>query len=443
MKILGFIFSLLVCTITFAQNLPETKVRLKPSSLVSATYGSEDQIWINNNYTFGIQMASQNGTQRLEYADVIVSWDPTKFEYVSSQPSNDARISQTTPTLSPASVANGVNDTFTDGNAMFRIQRNPNWGGQGTTPPAYQLTAITGTDIPTYFNGLNKITLRCISEFIGQSSQISILPSIQIPGYPTAFTKVWGCDPVVDVTGALMNRTVVGHTSPASKLDLAFESPDAPVVVGNFISIPLKIQPQNNPQRFIVADIAFTWNPAHLRLVGMDFIGNNNGVWDNASGFPGPNNTPESVCCDLFGTNEVIPPQDGTGLIYIYGFLGGNFIAFNPEILCNLNFEVVGSFASTQVTTVPQLQSPNGVQETVVYGSSVPGLEVTGNHYAATVVGGARLGDFNNDNVVNSADMATMLSNWGQISYGNNPCDLNNNGVVDAPDLAILVGNWG
>lgn len=443
MKILGFIFSLFVCAASLGQNLPETKVRLKPSSLSSTTYGSEDQIWINNNYTFGIQMASQNGTQRLEYADVIVSWDPTKFEYVSSQPSPDARISQSTPTLSPASVANGVNDSFLDGNAMFRIQRNPNWGGQGTTPPAYQLTAITGTDIPNYFSGLNKITLRCISEFIGQTTQVSILPSIQIPGYPTAFTKVWGCDPVVDVTGAVMNRTVTGHTSPTSKLDLFFESPDTTVNIGDFISIPLKIQPQSNPQRFIVADIAFTWNSNHLKLLGIDLTNNNTNIWDSWSGFPEGNNTGGNVCCDLYGTNEVIPPQDGTGLIYIYGQLGGNFVIFQPETMFNLNFEVVGSFASTQVTTVSQLQSPGGIQETVVYGSSIPGLKVTGNHYAATITGAARLGDFNNDNIVNSADMAVMLSSWGQISYGNNPCDLNNNGVVDAPDLAILVGNWG
>lgn len=426
----------------FGQNIPETKVRVKPSILTPTTYSGDDTIWVDQNYTFGLQFASQGASQRLDYADVIVSWDPSKFQYISSQPANDARISQSTPTLSPASVANGVNDSFADGNAMFRIQRNPSWGGAGGTPPAYQLATVTGNDIPNYFNGLNKITLRCISSFIGQTTQISVLPSIQIPGYQTAFTKVWGCDPVVDVTGVLMGRTVTGHPSPASKLDLALEAPDASVQTGNIISIPLKVQPQTDPQRFIVADIAFTWNPSHLRLVGLDYIGNNNGVWDGASGFPESNNNGSNVCCDLFGTNEVIPPQDGTGLIYIYGQLGVNFTAFQPEVLCNLKFEVVGSFATTQVTTVPSIQSPGGLQQSVIYGSSIPGLSVTGTHIPAIIQGGLRLGDLDGDGMVGSADLAVMLSSWGQSSFGSNPADLNGDGVVNAPDLSILVSNW-
>jgi len=233
-----------------------------------------------------------------------------------------------------------------------------------------------------------------------------------------------------------------GQLNPNAKLDLVFDGPENTLQVGNVVSLQLKVQPQTEPQRFLAADIAFTWNPSHVRLIGIDLTNNAFGVWDQWTGFPEGNNTGSNVCCDLFGTNEVIPPQDGTGLVFVYGQLGYYFLISSPELLATLNFEVVGQFQSTQVATVPALQAPNGLQQTVVYGSNSV-LRVTGNHYPATLLGSVRVGDFNNDNVTDSLDMAIMLSSWGQVSFGNNPCDLNNNGVVDAPDLAILFNNWG
>ncbi len=49
--------------------------------------------------------------------------------------------------------------------------------------------------------------------------------------------------------------------------------------------------------------------------------------------------------------------------------------------------------------------------------------------------------DFNSDGVVNSADLALLLGNWG-------PCDccaadLDGDGNVGAFDLALLLGSWG
>jgi hypothetical protein len=70
-------------------------------------------------------------------------------------------------------------------------------------------------------------------------------------------------------------------------------------------------------------------------------------------------------------------------------------------------------------------------------------MRVNGNHYAAVIIGSTRLGDLNNNGSVGSEDLSIILSNWGQISFGNNPADLNGNGIVDAPDLSILVSNWG
>lgn len=57
-----------------------------------------------------------------------------------------------------------------------------------------------------------------------------------------------------------------------------------------------------------------------------------------------------------------------------------------------------------------------------------------------TVSGGTvRPGDINNDGVVNGADLAMLLSQWGGPGSG----DLNSSGGIDGADLAIILSNWG
>jgi len=46
--------------------------------------------------------------------------------------------------------------------------------------------------------------------------------------------------------------------------------------------------------------------------------------------------------------------------------------------------------------------------------------------------------DLNGDGVVNGADLATLLTQWGT----NGPADLNSDGVVNGADLATLLTNW-
>jgi len=46
--------------------------------------------------------------------------------------------------------------------------------------------------------------------------------------------------------------------------------------------------------------------------------------------------------------------------------------------------------------------------------------------------------DLNGDGVVNGADLAILLTQWGT----NGPADINNDGVVNGADLAILLTNW-
>lgn len=47
--------------------------------------------------------------------------------------------------------------------------------------------------------------------------------------------------------------------------------------------------------------------------------------------------------------------------------------------------------------------------------------------------------DLDGDGLVNAADLAVLLTNWGGGKAG----DLNGDGLVDATDLSILLSNWG
>ena len=49
--------------------------------------------------------------------------------------------------------------------------------------------------------------------------------------------------------------------------------------------------------------------------------------------------------------------------------------------------------------------------------------------------------DLNDDNVIDAADLATLLGAWGPNP--GHPADLNDDGHVNAADLATLLGAWG
>jgi len=50
------------------------------------------------------------------------------------------------------------------------------------------------------------------------------------------------------------------------------------------------------------------------------------------------------------------------------------------------------------------------------------------------------IGDLNGDGIVDGADLAELLANWGQRNV---PADLDGDGTVDGADLSLVLGNWG
>jgi predicted amidohydrolase YtcJ len=79
---------------------------------------------------------------------------------------------------------------------------------------------------------------------------------------------------------------------------------------------------------------------------------------------------------------------------------------------------------------------------------TIPVSQIPGTQVLMTLLDGAEvwrdptftpLGDLNGDFVVNAADLAALLAQWGTAG----PADLNDSGVIDAADLATLLANWG
>jgi hypothetical protein len=234
------------------------------------------------------------------------------------------------------------------------------------------------------------------------------------------------------------------QTDPNAKIDLTMIAPTSAVGVNEEIEIQIVASAQTTPQRYLVADIVFGWNPSELEFIGLSHVGSHPLLWVPPSGMPCPSGYQncEGIGGDYTGINESIPPTDGNALYYGYGKLGSVWIIDEPVQIVKLRFRVLTSFSQSNVYFIPEINI-NAEQKTIVYGSYIPGLSTTGVLTNATVVGSIREGDVDGNGVVNSSDLAQLIAAWGQTSFKGNPCDLNGNGVVDSPDLGILLDNWG
>ena len=63
---------------------------------------------------------------------------------------------------------------------------------------------------------------------------------------------------------------------------------------------------------------------------------------------------------------------------------------------------------------------------------------------AFSILGKGVPGDLNGDGMVDPADLAIVLGNWGPCKLPPDEClaDLDGDGIVGPADLAIVLGNW-
>ena len=240
-----------------------------------------------------------------------------------------------------------------------------------------------------------------------------------------------------------LSVSVYGQGNPNAKLNLVLAQPETNIQVGEEFEIPLMVAAATEPQRYVVADIVFAWNPEHLQFLGISHVGSHPLIWTAFSGLPYCQPGQTSGCGDYYGLNELPIPQDGNGLYFGYNILGSMFIVSDPVQIVRFKFKALAPVSATEVQLLPQY-TVNYTAKTIVYGGNIPGLGVTGTltNAVVTIVPQALVGDFDGDGMVGSSDMARLLGNWGAISFGENPYDLDGDGVVGSGDLAILVNNW-
>lgn len=99
---------------------------------------------------------------------------------------------------------------------------------------------------------------------------------------------------------------------------------------------------------------------------------------------------------------------------------------------------------TTLATVTGTTYTATGLQGSSSYTFTIVALDAAGNASpAATTTGGTqqpKVGDFNNDGLVNLQDLSELLSKWKTTDT---KTDLNKNGLVDLYDLSIFLTNYG
>lgn len=186
-------------------------------------------------------------------------------------------------------------------------------------------------------------------------------------------------------------------------------------------------------------------------------------------GFPGAGRLKiVSYSASLWYDTTVVPQRDGTyslGPISAGIPIGGGpegvvyIAAGNPGFATNS--VLVSQYAAGRVVAFEVNANGDPIPATErQFVTGLSGAEgatidpITGDFLFSTFGGGNRViavrgfqsascvGDVNGSGVVDAADLAVLLGQWGQ-SGGGEPADLNTDCEVNALDLGILLGNWG
>ncbi|MBI5863993.1 MAG: hypothetical protein HZB38_05715 [Planctomycetes bacterium] len=211
-----------------------------------------------------------------------------------------------------------------------------------------------------------------------------------------------------------------------ANIDLKWRKPAQSVCPGDLVEVGLyAVSDSGNDQLLSAIDLAFVWDPAYLHLLGLSQTG---AVPLLASFFPAN---------DPFGINEVVPPQDGTGLYSAYAPFGAPVAATPGGVLITtFRFQALQSTTSaTLIEMRSTLGSPPAT--TAVWSGTSPGTPVTGTLMDARVGITFQIcpSDLNDDQLVDLLDLTLLLSSFGLNNGGALDCD----GDTDLNDLTLLL----
>ena len=142
----------------------------------------------------------------------------------------------------------------------------------------------------------------------------------------------------------------------------------------------------------------------------------------------------EAIACRFSGSADCnYPLLYGVGPVAIDGctFVGGD-----PEnFFCNEDPADLAANGFAKGTTILDSRFC-GYQPAAING---PWTDLGGNSFNP---GACDLADLNGDGVVNGADLALVLADWGEPCLGC-PSDINDDGLVNGADLALVLAAWG
>ena len=234
---------------------------------------------------------------------------------------------------------------------------------------------------------------------------------------------------------AITVAAAVVSAAHADSLGLVLRPTASLVNTGQIVEVKLLVRhdyagPYVAPQAqsFLALDVILQWDPAKLRFLGLTSTGSIPMLF---SYLPSPTQ-------DYTGLNEYNPPRDGD-LFYTGATPLGQprNVSESDAQVTSFRFQVVGSWASTEVRVLPN-KTVASYAETIVYDGTVPGLGVTGSFTPAQLH--QCVADLDRNGSVDGADLALLLGAFGQSGSA---ADFDQSGTVDGADLGFLLAAWG
>lgn len=212
-------------------------------------------------------------------------------------------------------------------------------------------------------------------------------------------------------------------------VNLEWRKPIQSVCVGDTVRLGLYAVSTGPTETLSAVDLVFAWDSTYLTLVGTDQTG------------AAPVQSASFVPNDIFGLNEVVPPQDGNGLLVIFAQFGSPIPATPAgTLLTTFVFQAAAASPGAITVDIPPAGGSPQINTTVWSGTQA-NTPVTGSLGSAAVGVVFQIcpADINDDQIVDLLDLTLLLASFGINNGGDQDCD----GDTDLSDLTMLLSQFG